>query len=181
MTTDWRDDGVRVIPGDALDTNTPQTPGMNRAAAVTHDRVGSGRVGEAVGRDGHDPPRCPHRCAPPRRAGERDLRGPRAGPDEVGREPGVHRGGRAGRVHLRAAVRPAPGDQRARRRAPGVRADPLRAGAGRGEPRHRRRRRSRARAVGRSGTPAPLTRLVRTRTVPAEMRLSALRRSFRRR
>jgi uncharacterized RmlC-like cupin family protein len=31
---------VRVIPGDALDTNTPQTPGMTRAAAVTHDRTG---------------------------------------------------------------------------------------------------------------------------------------------
>ena|SRR5664280_871236 len=35
---DWRTEGVRVIPGDALDSNTPQTPGMNRAAAVTRDR-----------------------------------------------------------------------------------------------------------------------------------------------
>jgi uncharacterized RmlC-like cupin family protein len=34
MTT-WRTDGVRVIPADALDTNTPQTPGMHRAAAPT--------------------------------------------------------------------------------------------------------------------------------------------------
>jgi uncharacterized RmlC-like cupin family protein len=32
---DWRTDGVRVILADALDTNTPQTPGMHRAAAVT--------------------------------------------------------------------------------------------------------------------------------------------------
>lgn len=39
--TDWRSDGVRVIPPSALDSNTPQTPGMNRAAAVTHDRVGA--------------------------------------------------------------------------------------------------------------------------------------------
>ena len=38
---DWRDDGVRVIPADALDTNTPQTPGMHRAAAITGDRVGA--------------------------------------------------------------------------------------------------------------------------------------------
>ncbi len=43
-TPDWRTDGVRVIPGDALDTNTPQTPGMNRAAAVTHDRAGSEKL-----------------------------------------------------------------------------------------------------------------------------------------
>jgi uncharacterized RmlC-like cupin family protein len=43
-TPDWRTEGVRVIPGDALDTNTPQTPGMNRAAAVTHDRAGSEKL-----------------------------------------------------------------------------------------------------------------------------------------
>ena len=35
---DWRTEGVRVISGDALDSNTPQTPGMSRAAAVTRDR-----------------------------------------------------------------------------------------------------------------------------------------------
>ena len=38
---DWRHDGVRVIPADALDTNTPQTPGMHRAAAITGARVGA--------------------------------------------------------------------------------------------------------------------------------------------
>ena len=43
-TPDWRTDGVRVIPGTALDTNTPQTPGMNRAAAVTRDRAGSEKL-----------------------------------------------------------------------------------------------------------------------------------------
>ena len=43
-TPDWRTEGVRVIPGDALDTNTPQTPGMTRAAAVTHDRTGSDKL-----------------------------------------------------------------------------------------------------------------------------------------
>ena len=37
----WRDDGVRVVPADALDTNTPQTPGMRRAAAVTGARTGA--------------------------------------------------------------------------------------------------------------------------------------------
>ncbi len=34
MTTDWRSEGVRVVPPDALDDRTPQTPGMHRAAAV---------------------------------------------------------------------------------------------------------------------------------------------------
>ena len=32
--TDWQTNGVRVIPGDSLDSNTPQTPGMSRAAAI---------------------------------------------------------------------------------------------------------------------------------------------------
>ena len=47
MTTDeshWRDTGVRVIPGDQLDTNTPQTPGMNRAAAINFARVGAEKL-----------------------------------------------------------------------------------------------------------------------------------------
>jgi uncharacterized RmlC-like cupin family protein len=42
--TDWRDDGVRVIPGDRLDTNTAQTPGMNRAAAINYARVGAEKL-----------------------------------------------------------------------------------------------------------------------------------------
>ena len=33
--TDWRLHGVRVVHADELDANTPQTPGMNRAAAIT--------------------------------------------------------------------------------------------------------------------------------------------------
>ena len=40
----WRLHGVRVIPGDQLDTNTAQTPGMNRAAAITHARVGADKL-----------------------------------------------------------------------------------------------------------------------------------------
>lgn len=36
MTNDhWRLQGVRVVHGDACDSNTPQTLGMNRAAAIT--------------------------------------------------------------------------------------------------------------------------------------------------
>ena len=41
---DWKDDGVKVIPGDRLDTNTAQTPGMNRAAAITYARVGAQKI-----------------------------------------------------------------------------------------------------------------------------------------
>lgn len=42
--TDWRDNGVRVIPGDSLDANTAQTPGMSRAAAVNLARVGAQKI-----------------------------------------------------------------------------------------------------------------------------------------
>lgn len=37
----WKFDGVRVIPGDQLDPNTAQTPGMDRAAAINYARVGA--------------------------------------------------------------------------------------------------------------------------------------------
>jgi uncharacterized RmlC-like cupin family protein len=41
---DWREHGVRVVRGDQLDTNTPQTPGMNRAAAINYARVGAQKL-----------------------------------------------------------------------------------------------------------------------------------------
>jgi uncharacterized RmlC-like cupin family protein len=41
---DWRTDGVRVVRGDELDPNTPQTPGMSRAAAITAARCGSEKL-----------------------------------------------------------------------------------------------------------------------------------------
>ena len=30
----WKHDGVKVIPGNSLDPNTAQTPGMDRKAAI---------------------------------------------------------------------------------------------------------------------------------------------------
>jgi uncharacterized RmlC-like cupin family protein len=42
--TDWKEHGVKVIPGDQLDTNTAQTPGMNRAAAINFARVGAQKI-----------------------------------------------------------------------------------------------------------------------------------------
>jgi uncharacterized RmlC-like cupin family protein len=41
---DWRTEGVRIIPADKLDTNTPQTSGMTRAAAITHARTGASKL-----------------------------------------------------------------------------------------------------------------------------------------
>ncbi|MGI9330987.1 MAG: cupin domain-containing protein [Gammaproteobacteria bacterium] len=34
-STDWKSDGVRVVRHDQLDSNTAQTPGMQRMAAIT--------------------------------------------------------------------------------------------------------------------------------------------------
>ena len=40
----WRANGVKIIPGGQLDLNTPQTPGMSRAAAITHARAGASKL-----------------------------------------------------------------------------------------------------------------------------------------
>jgi uncharacterized RmlC-like cupin family protein len=40
----WKHDGVRVIPGKDLDPNTPQTPGMDRKAAINAARVGAQKI-----------------------------------------------------------------------------------------------------------------------------------------
>jgi uncharacterized RmlC-like cupin family protein len=41
---DWRKHGIRIVKAGELDTNTPQTPGMNRAAAITHARAGAEKL-----------------------------------------------------------------------------------------------------------------------------------------
>ena len=40
----WRDHGVKIIPSAQLDLNTAQTPGMTRAAAITHARTGANKL-----------------------------------------------------------------------------------------------------------------------------------------
>ena len=40
----WRQDGVRVVHAGELDLNTPQTPGMTRAAAITQARAGAEKL-----------------------------------------------------------------------------------------------------------------------------------------
>ncbi len=40
----WRLHGVRIVRGSELDLNTPQTPGMTRAAAITHATAGANKL-----------------------------------------------------------------------------------------------------------------------------------------
>jgi uncharacterized RmlC-like cupin family protein len=42
--TDWKTNGIRVVRAGELDLNTPQTPGMTRAAAITHARAGASKL-----------------------------------------------------------------------------------------------------------------------------------------
>jgi uncharacterized RmlC-like cupin family protein len=41
---DWKTNGVKVVPGRALDPNTAQTPGMSRATAVNRVRAGAEKL-----------------------------------------------------------------------------------------------------------------------------------------
>jgi len=41
---DWREHGVRVVRADELDSNTAQTEGMTRAAAISHARTGAEKL-----------------------------------------------------------------------------------------------------------------------------------------
>src|SRR3970040_926288 len=41
MKTDWKHDGVRIVRAGELDAKPPQTPGMNRAAAVNKAMAGA--------------------------------------------------------------------------------------------------------------------------------------------
>src|ERR1700730_7136277 len=42
--TDWKEHGVKGIPGEQLDTETPQTPGMKPAAEINLARVGAQKI-----------------------------------------------------------------------------------------------------------------------------------------
>ncbi len=41
---DWKEHGVKIVRAGELDANTPQTPGMTRAAAITHARTGATKL-----------------------------------------------------------------------------------------------------------------------------------------
>lgn len=40
----WREHGVRIVRANQLDPNTPQTPGMSRAAAINHALAGANKL-----------------------------------------------------------------------------------------------------------------------------------------
>jgi uncharacterized RmlC-like cupin family protein len=42
--TNWKHDGVQVIPADQLDGNVPSTPGMDRKAAINFARTGAQKL-----------------------------------------------------------------------------------------------------------------------------------------
>ena len=41
---DWKANGIKIVHAGELDCNTPQTPGMSRAAAITHARTGAEKL-----------------------------------------------------------------------------------------------------------------------------------------
>ena len=41
---DWQHHGIRIVRAGELDTKTPQTPGMTRAAAITYATAGAQRL-----------------------------------------------------------------------------------------------------------------------------------------
>lgn len=41
---DWKEHGIKIVRAGELDSNTPQTPGMSRAAAITHARTGASKL-----------------------------------------------------------------------------------------------------------------------------------------
>jgi uncharacterized RmlC-like cupin family protein len=58
--TDWKHDGVRVVPGNQLDGNVPSTPGMDRKAAINFARVGAQKLWAGPGDFIYVPPYVPH-------------------------------------------------------------------------------------------------------------------------
>lgn len=41
---DWKSHGIRIVRAGELDLNTPQTPGMTRAAAINYARAGASKL-----------------------------------------------------------------------------------------------------------------------------------------
>jgi uncharacterized RmlC-like cupin family protein len=42
--TDWKTHGIRIVRANELDSNTPQTPGMTRAAAINFAKAGAQKL-----------------------------------------------------------------------------------------------------------------------------------------
>ncbi len=41
---DWRENGIRIVKSTDLDSNTAQTPGMSRAAAINYAKAGANKL-----------------------------------------------------------------------------------------------------------------------------------------
>jgi len=111
MTTDWRAHGVKIIPSNRLDTNTLQTPGMTRAAAINQAMAGAKKLW-AGSVNIH-----PNAKTSPHHHGELEsviyIVSGRA--HALGGTARVCCRGRPGGFYFRAAVRAAPGNQCQRR------------------------------------------------------------------
>ena len=68
--SDWRANGVRIVRSGELDSNTPQTPGMTRAAAINHAKAGANKLWAGTV---NIHPRCQNRRSSSRRIGECHL------------------------------------------------------------------------------------------------------------
>ncbi len=44
MPTEWKEHGIKIVRAGELDSKTPQTPGMTRAAAITQARTGASKL-----------------------------------------------------------------------------------------------------------------------------------------
>jgi uncharacterized RmlC-like cupin family protein len=44
MAPDWKTHGIRIVRAGELDSNTPQTAGMTRAAAISHASAGAQKL-----------------------------------------------------------------------------------------------------------------------------------------
>jgi uncharacterized RmlC-like cupin family protein len=42
--SNWKENGLRIVRSNELDTNTPQTPAMTRAEAISYARVGAQKL-----------------------------------------------------------------------------------------------------------------------------------------
>jgi uncharacterized RmlC-like cupin family protein len=60
MATKWRVDGVRIVSAERFDRNTPQTPGMTRAAAINRALAGANKLWAGTAHIHPDAKTAPH-------------------------------------------------------------------------------------------------------------------------
>ena len=129
----WRDHGVKVIPSGQLDLNTPQTPGMTRAAAITHARTGATKLWAGTVKIEANAKTGPHHHGELESviyivSGKARMR--------WGDQLEFCSEAAPGGFYICPSLCPAPGDQRLPKRAAHLRARAPRPGAGGGQSRH---------------------------------------------